>query len=229
MMLIPSLVLKDGVCLQPGDGQAQAEAGAVAARLVAAGARRLHVVDLDAAAGRAPNLAALRAVVAAADGAPVQVAGGVRSEETAAALLEAGAEFVVIGTRALTTQHLVEDLSLEFPGHIIVSLDVRDGRLALEGWSKFAQHSVAEIAQHLEREGVAAFVYTDLARDGQLAGANIEAAAALARVLSVPVFVAGGLAGAAELPALAAVAADGVAGAIVGRALREGRLTLPAG
>lgn len=227
MLLIPSMTLKDGRCPEPGVGHADGDPAAVARRLVASGATRLHLIDLDGATpGRAPNLDAVRQVVDAIGDVPVQVAGGIRSEETAAAYLEAGAQFVVVGTRALKTPHLVEDLCLEFPGHVLVGLEVRDGKLAVEGWSKLAQHSVLEAAQHFEREGVAGLVITDLARDGQLGGADVAGAAALARALSVPVLVAGGVASQADLAALQAAEADGIAGAIVGRAVREGRLGL---
>jgi phosphoribosylformimino-5-aminoimidazole carboxamide ribotide isomerase len=231
MLLIPAIAIKDAKCVRPAAGRAGAhtvvdeDPGAVARRYVAAGARRVQVVDLDGAAGK-PGFEALRRIVAAAGEAEVQIAGGIRDEETVQGYLEAGAQYVVIGTRAVTAPHFVQDLCLEFPGHVIVGLDVRDGKLATEGWSKHAQHTVLEVAQHFERDGVAAIVFNDLKRDGAMSGADVGTAAEMARGLQVPVIVAGGLASLADIEALCDAEAEGVIGAIVGRALYEGKLDL---
>jgi phosphoribosylformimino-5-aminoimidazole carboxamide ribotide isomerase len=237
MHLIPAMTIKDGKCVRPVTVRAgstapvsyevvEADPGVLAARYVASGARRLHVADLDGAAGRPPNFEAVRRIAAAAGKAEVQVGGGIRAEETVSGYLEAGAQYVVIGSRAVITPHFVQDMCLEFPGHVIVGLDVRNGKLATEGFSKLTQHTLGEVGQLFERDGVAAIVVNDLTRDGALAGANVEAALELARAVTVPVIVAGGVSTLADVEALCAAAGEGVTGAIVGRAFREGKLDL---
>jgi len=205
MLLIPSLELRGGrVVDNPEDPIA------LATRLVAAGVLRLQVVDLDGAqAGHPVQQALIARLVAACPGVPLQVAGGVRSEDGAQQHLDAGAQFVVLDTRAATQPHLVQDLCLEFPTHVLVALEAHAGKLAAEHWSKHAQHSLLEVAQQLEREGVAAVVHAE--RDGG-AGA---ASAALARGLQVPVFDGSGLRLARQVTALKAAQDDGVAGALL--------------
>lgn len=219
MLLIPALDLKDGKQARPNGAVGDAVAAAQA--LVKAGARRLHVNDLDSNASGKPAQAALvRRIVAACPGVPMQVAGGMRSEEAVSTYIEAGADFVVLGTRAVTAPHLVNDLCLEFPGHIIVSLDTRDGRVATEGWSKFADAGVAEVAEHFQREGVAAILFNPVGAGSN--GACVSAAAELARAIAIPVLVAGGVASLEDVRSLCKHAGEDLMGAVVGTALDDG-------
>ena len=198
---------------------------AMATRWVEAGARRLHIVDLDGAFAGAPkNAGIIRDIVEAHPDVPVQVGGGIRNEETVESYIQAGVRFVILGTRAITTPHFVADLCAEFPAHVIVGLDVRDGRLAVDGWSKLSNHDLLDLARQFERDGVEAFVFTDIGRDGMMSGVNVEATAELAHELSVPVIASGGIRDLDDIRALCAVADEGVEAAVTGRALYEGTL-----
>ena len=226
MLLIPAINLKNGHCVR-GKTVVDKDPVAQARRWIEAGARRLHVVDLDGAvSGEPENADAVHAIATEYPDLPLQVGGGIRTEETVQAYLEAGVDWVIIGTRAVTTPHFVNDLCLEFPGHIIVGLDARGGRLAIDGWSKLSTHDLLDTARHLERDGIAAFVFTDIERDGKLGGINAVATIELARAVSVPVFASGGVGSLDDVRALAAAREDNLAGAIVGRALYDGKLDL---
>lgn len=203
MLLIPSIEIRAGHA-----------ADADVARLVAAGIRRIQLVDLDAAAGKPGNGGAIARAIAAADGAEVQVVGGVASEEAVQRHLDAGAQFVVLDIKAATHGHTLQDLCLEFPNHILVSLEAASGRPAADHWSKFAQHSALEVAQQFAREGVAAVIHHD-GGDGRHAGPSIATTVALARGVPVPVIAAGGVQRPAEVAELAAAHADGLAGALL--------------
>lgn len=224
MLLIPSVELKGGKCVKrkpgkPNETTAYPESpAAFAQRLVKAGARRLHVNDLDSlAAGKPAHAAVVKEIVAACPGIAVQVGGGMRSEETVLSYIEAGADFVVLGTRAATAPHLINDLCLEYPGHIIVSLDAKDGKVAAEGWSKLAHTAVGEVAEHFQREGVAAIVYTPVG--DATATAEVQAAADMARAITIPVIAAGPYTQLDEVRALCKAAAGELLGAIVGDGL----------
>lgn len=226
MLLIPAINLRNGKCVRAkkttGDDPVE-----VARGWVDAGARRLHIVDLDGAvSGEPANADAIHAIAAAFPQVPMQVGGGVRSEDTVQAYLDAGVDWVIIGTRAVTTQHFVNDLCLEFPGHIMVGLDARDGRLAIDGWSKLSTHDLLDTARHLERDGIAAFIFTDIERDGKLGGLNSPATIELARAVNVPVFASGGVSSLDDVRALAEADEENLAGLIVSRALYEGKLNL---
>jgi phosphoribosylformimino-5-aminoimidazole carboxamide ribotide isomerase len=233
MLLIPAIDLKDGRCVRLRQGRMEDETVfsndplEVAQRWVDAGARRLHMVDLNGAfEGKPVNASAIRRIAGAFPDLPIQVGGGIRDEDTVQAYLDAGVSYVIIGTKAVSAPHFVNDLCLEFPGHIIVGLDARDGKVAIDGWSKLSNHNVVEVAQHVERDGVAAIVYTDIGRDGMMTGANVAATAALARAITVPVIASGGLSSLDDIRALCEVADDGIMGAIIGRALYEGTIDL---
>lgn len=198
---------------------------AVAGRWVAAGAKRLHLVDLDGAfAGKPKNAAIINRIVAAYPDVPVQIGGGIRDEDTIQAYLEAGVQYVIIGTKAVSEPHFIKDVSLEFPGHIIVGLDAREGKVAIDGWSKLSHHDVVDLAQKFEADGVEAIIYTDISRDGMMSGINAEATANLARAIRIPVIASGGITNIDDINALGRYVDDGIMGAITGRAIYEGTL-----
>jgi len=231
MLVIPAIDIKDGKCVRLRQGRMDAETvygdnpAEIAERWVAAGARRLHVVDLNGAvSGRPANADLIHAIAEAHPGVSLQVGGGIRDEDTIQTYLDAGVDYVIIGTRAVTTPHFVQDVCLEFPGHIIVGLDARDGKLATEGWSKLSHHNAVDLARRFEDEGVVSIIFTDIGRDGMLSSVNIEATIRLCRHVTIPVIAAGGIRNLDDVRALCAVADEGIAGAITGRAIYEGTL-----
>jgi phosphoribosylformimino-5-aminoimidazole carboxamide ribotide isomerase len=196
----------------------------VARRWADDGAERIHIVDLDGAVkGQPINIAVVEQIAAAVE-VPVQVGGGIRDEETVQRYLNAGVQYVIIGTKAVNAPHFLHDLCLEFPRHVIVSLDARDGRVALNGWSKLTGHDVIETALHCERDGVEAIIYTDIAKDGMMQGFSVESTRNLARALKTPVLASGGVSSLDDIRKLKELEPDGVAGAVIGRALYQGSL-----
>ena len=235
MLLIPAIDLKDGKCVRLRQGRMEDETVfgdnpvEVAQRWVEAGARRLHMVDLNGAfEGKPVNARAVKAVAEAFPDLPIQVGGGIRDEETVQAYLDAGVQYVIIGTRAVSAPHFVNDLCVEFPGHIIVGLDAKDGKVAIEGWSKLSHHSVTDMAQRFEQDGVEAIVFTDIGRDGMMSGVNVDSTVALAQAIHIPVIASGGITDIDDIRALCAVSDEGIMGAITGRAIYEGSLDLAA-
>jgi len=233
MLLIPAIDLKDGRCVRLRQGRMEDETVfgddpvEVARRWVDAGARRLHMVDLNGAfAGKPVNAGVVKAVAEAFPDLPIQVGGGIRDEETVQVYLDAGVQFVIIGTKAVSAPHFVNDLCVEFPGHIIVGLDARDGKVAIDGWSKLSHHSVIDMAQRFEQDGVEAIVFTDIGRDGMMSGVNVDSTVELARAITIPVIASGGITSMEDIRALCAVADEGIMGAITGRAIYEGTLDL---
>ncbi len=235
MLLIPSIDIKDGKCVRLRQGRMDEvtvfddDPRDAARRWVDAGARRLHLVDLDGAVEGAPrNGEVIRALVSEFPDIDVQVGGGIRDDDTIEGYLATGARYVILGTRAVTTPGFVADACVEFPGHIIVGLDARDGRLAVDGWSRLTRFQVDDFARRAEDCGVEAIIHTDIGRDGMLEGVNVEATERLARDVNVPVFASGGVRDLDDIRAICAAADAGVAGAIVGRALYEGTLDFAA-
>jgi len=233
MLLIPAIDLKDGKCVRLRQGRMEDETVfgddpvAVAQRWVEAGARRLHMVDLNGAfAGEPVNAAVIRSVAEAFPDLPIQVGGGIRDEETVQAYLDAGVQYAIIGTKAVSAPHFVNDLCAEFPGHIIVGLDAKDGKVAIDGWSKLSHHSVIDMAQRFEDDGVEAIVFTDIGRDGMMSGVNVESTVGLAQAIRIPVIASGGISAIDDIRALCKVADEGIMGAITGRAIYEGSLDL---
>jgi len=231
MLLIPAIDLKNGQCVRLRQGRMDdvtvfsTDPVSVARRWVDEGAQRLHVVDLDGAVKGSPgNLKALEKIVAAVGDVPVQAGGGVRDEETVQHYLDVGVSFIIIGTKAVNTPHFLRDLCLEYPRHIFVGLDAKDGRVAIDGWNKLSHHDVVEMAQHCERDGVEAIIYTDIGRDGMMQGFNVEATRALAKAVNTPVIASGGVSSLDDLRSLGSLREDGVVGAVIGRALYEGGL-----
>jgi phosphoribosylformimino-5-aminoimidazole carboxamide ribotide isomerase len=231
MHLFPAIDLKGGqaVRLLRGD-MAQAtvfndDPSAQAADFKAAGFGWLHLVDLDGAfAGRPVNADAVERIVAAVGDTPVQLGGGIRDLATVERWLERGVTRVILGTVAVKNPDLVAEACRTFPGRIVVGIDARAGRVATEGWAETSELAAAELAKRFEDAGVAAIVYTDIDRDGALEGVNVEATAELARAVDIPVIASGGVAGIEDIRRLMAVEGDGVTGAILGRALYDGRI-----
>ena len=233
MLLIPAIDLKEGQCVRLRQGRMEddtvfsADPVAVAARWVEAGARRLHLVDLDGAfAGKPKNREVVSAIAAAFPELPIQIGGGIRDEATVEAYLNIGVKYVIIGTKAVTTPGFVSDLCVSFPGHIIVGLDAKDGKVATEGWSKLSHHDVIDMAKHFERYGVDSIIYTDISRDGMMQGVNVEATVRLAQAVNIPVIASGGVTSITDIERLCAVSDEGIAGVVIGRALYEGGLDL---
>jgi phosphoribosylformimino-5-aminoimidazole carboxamide ribotide isomerase len=236
MLLIPAIDLKDGHCvrLEQGDMKASTTFGenpaAMARRWLAAGARRLHLVDLNGAfAGKPVNESAVRAIVrAVGDEIPVQLGGGLRDLDTIERYLDDGLSYVIIGTAAVKSPGFLKDACTAFGGHIIVGLDAKDGKVATDGWSKLTGHEVIDLARKFEDYGVEAVIYTDIGRDGMLTGINIEATVKLAQALTIPVIASGGLSGLADIERLCAIESEGVDGVICGRAIYNGALDFTA-
>ena len=232
MILFPAIDLKGGQCVRLLRGEMSAatvfsdDPAGQAQRFVAAGCSWLHVVDLDGAfAGKPMNRGAVEAIVAAA-GVPVQLGGGIRDRATIEGWLARGVARVILGTAALNDPGLVKAACRAYPGRIVVGIDARGGRVAVEGWAKETAMTARDLAAAFEDVGVAAIVYTDIERDGALGGVNVEATAELAREITTPVIASGGVAALADLEALKAHAGDGIAGVICGRALYDGRIDL---
>lgn len=235
MIIIPAIDIKDGKCVRLRQGDMDQETVfsddpvAMAARWVEAGARRLHLVDLNGAfAGKPVNAHVVEAIASAYPELPIQVGGGIRDAETVQTYLDAGVSYVIIGTQAVTAPHFVNDLCLEFPGHVIVGLDAKDGKVAVDGWSKLSKHDVIDMARHFEQDGVEAIVYTDISRDGMMRGVNIEATVRLAQSIHIPVIASGGITNIEDVRKLCEVAQEGIMGAITGRAIYEGSLDFAA-
>jgi phosphoribosylformimino-5-aminoimidazole carboxamide ribotide isomerase len=230
VILFPAIDLKDGVCvrLEQGD-MARArifhhDPAQQALSFETQGFEYLHVVDLDGAfAGKPVNAAAVERILEAVS-LPIQLGGGIRDSATIEAWFEKGVDRVIIGTAAVRDPALVRYAARKFPERVAVGLDARDGKVAVEGWAASSELPVLDIARQFEDAGVAALIYTDIARDGVLTGLNLDAAIALADAIDIPVIVAGGLASMRDVEALLAPRARRLAGAIAGRALYDGRL-----
>ncbi|RKZ55575.1 MAG: 1-(5-phosphoribosyl)-5-((5-phosphoribosylamino)methylideneamino)imidazole-4-carboxamide isomerase [Candidatus Parabeggiatoa sp. nov. 2] len=231
MLVIPAIDLKDGQCVRLKQGRMEDDTVfsndpvAMAERWVKAGARRLHIVDLNGAfAGKPVNAEVIHQIVETFPDVPIQVGGGIRDEDTIQTYLDAGVKYVIIGTKAVQAPHFVTEVCQEFPGHIIVGLDARDGKVATDGWSKLSHHNAIDMAQRFEQDGVEAIVFTDISRDGMLQGVNIDSTVELARSIAIGVIAAGGITTIDDIKALCKVADEGIIGAITGRAIYEGTL-----
>ncbi len=235
MLLIPAIDLKDGQCVRLRQGKMEDntvfsdDPVAMAGRWVDAGSSRLHIVDLDGAfAGKPKNAEIIHAIAEAYPDLQIQVGGGIRDEDTIVAYLDAGVSYVIIGTQAVKEPHFINEVCVEFPNRIIVGLDARDGKIAVDGWSKLSRHDVIDMAQRFEDDGVSAIVYTDISRDGMMQGVNIDATVKLARAIRIPVIASGGITSMDDIRALAEVEDEGINGAITGRAIYEGSIDLAA-
>jgi phosphoribosylformimino-5-aminoimidazole carboxamide ribotide isomerase len=232
MLLIPAIDLKDGHCvrLEQGDMSVSTSFGddpaAMARRWLDAGARRLHLVDLNGAfAGKPVNESAVKAIIKELGGEiPIQLGGGIRDLDTIERYLDDGLSYIIIGTAAVKSPGFLKDACTAFGGHILVGLDAKDGKVATDGWSKLTGHEVVDLALKFQDYGVEGVIYTDIGRDGMLTGINVDATVKLAQALTIPVFASGGLAGIADIEKLCAVEDEGVEGVICGRSIYTGAL-----
>ena len=235
MLIIPAIDLKDGRCVRLKQGDMNSatvfseDPVAMARHWAAQGAKRLHIVDLNGAvAGRPKNEKVIRDVIAAVgERVPLQVGGGIRDLDTIESYIDAGVTLVVIGTAAVKNPGFLSDAAYAFPGHIIAGLDAKDGKVAVEGWSKMTGHDVIDLAKKYEEYGIEALIYTDIGRDGMMSGINIEATLKLAQATKTPIIASGGLNSVKDVQAVCeTLVPEGVIGAIAGRALYEGKLDL---
>ncbi len=232
MLIIPAIDLKDGQCVRLRQGEMEdatvfsEDPAATATRWMEQGARRLHLVDLNGAfAGKPKNEAAVRSIVeTVGQDVPIQLGGGIRDLETIERYLDIGVTYIIIGTAAVKVPGFLHEACDAFPGHIMVGLDAKGGKVAVDGWSKLTGHDVCDLAKRFEGYGVEAIIYTDIGRDGMMSGVNIPATVELARPLSVPVIASGGITNLDDVRALCAVEEEGITGAITGRAIYEGTL-----
>ncbi len=232
MLIIPAIDLKDGRCVRLKQGVMEAatvfsdDPAAMARHWLERGARRLHLVDLNGAfAGKPRNEEAIKAIVeAVGDAVPIQLGGGIRDLDTVERYIDDGISYVIIGTAAVKTPGFLHDACYAFPGHVMVALDAKDGKVAVDGWSKMTGHDVIDLARKFQDYGVEAIIYTDIGRDGMLSGLNVTATVALAKALSVPVIASGGISDLDDVRALCAVEEEGIIGAITGRAIYQGTL-----
>jgi phosphoribosylformimino-5-aminoimidazole carboxamide ribotide isomerase len=232
MLIIPAIDLKDGHCVRLEQGVMNTatvfseQPAAMARHWLAQGGRRLHLVDLNGAfAGKPVNEEAIQAIVRElGDEIPVQLGGGIRDLATIERYLDDGIRYVIIGTAAVKNPGFLHEACDAFPGHVMVGLDARDGKVAVEGWSKLTGHDVVDLAKRFEDYGVEAVIYTDIGRDGMLNGVNVDATVRLAHALHIPVIASGGVTNLDDVRNLCAVAGEGIMGAITGRAIYQGTL-----
>jgi phosphoribosylformimino-5-aminoimidazole carboxamide ribotide isomerase len=235
VLIIPAIDLKDGRCVRLRQGDMKTatvfseDPVAMARHWAAQGAKRLHVVDLNGAvAGRPKNEKVIRAIIAAlGDQAQIQVGGGIRDLDTIESYLDAGVTWIVVGTAAVKNPGFLSDACYAFPGHVIAGLDAKDGKVAVEGWSKMTGHDVVDLAKKFEDYGIEALVYTDIGRDGMMTGINVEATLRLAQATRTPIIASGGLNSVQDVREVCTrLVPEGIIGAIAGRALYEGRIDL---
>ena len=231
MLLIPAIDIKDGKCVRLRQGKMEDSTVfsdnpvEMANKWVELGAKRIHLVDLDGAfAGKPANAGVIHEIAERHPDVRLQIGGGIRDEATIEAYLDAGVQYIIIGTRAVNEPHFVSDIAIEYPRHIIVGLDVKDGKVAIDGWSKLSKHDVIDLAQHFEEDGVHAIIYTDISRDGMMQGVNVEATKKLAEEIRIPVIASGGVTDMKDIKALKEIEDSGVQGVITGRAIYEGTL-----
>jgi phosphoribosylformimino-5-aminoimidazole carboxamide ribotide isomerase len=235
VLIIPAIDLKDGRCVRLQQGKMDTatvfsdDPVAMARHWAAQGAKRLHVVDLNGAiAGRPKNEKVIREMIKAVGGQmAIELGGGIRDLDTIESYIDAGVGFVVIGTAAVKNPGFLSDACYAFPGHIIAGLDAKEGKVAVEGWSKMTGHDVIDLAKKFEEYGVEALIYTDIGRDGMMNGVNIEATLRLAQAIKTPIIASGGLSGLEDVQAICEkLVPEGIIGTIAGRALYEGKLDL---
>ncbi len=231
MLIIPAIDLKDGACVRLRQGLMDDstvygdDPVVMAKRWVDAGTRRLHLVDLNGAFdGKPINGEAVMAIAKAYPSLPIQIGGGIRDLKTIEHYIAAGVNYLIIGTKAVKEPEFVAEACKEFPGHIIVGLDAKEGLVATDGWAEVSNIKATELAKRFEQDGVDSIVYTDISRDGMMQGVNVEQTVTMAQASSIPVIASGGITNMDDIKALKAVAQEGILGAITGRAIYEGTL-----
>jgi phosphoribosylformimino-5-aminoimidazole carboxamide ribotide isomerase len=232
MLIIPAIDLKDGHCVRLKQGVMEdatvfsEEPGEMAIHWLNQGARRLHLVDLNGAfAGKPKNETAIREIVKVIDDQiPIQLGGGIRDLDTIERYLDNGITYIIVGTAAIKIPGFLQDACNAFPGQIIAGLDAKEGKVAVDGWSKVTGHDVIDLARKFEDYGVEAIIYTDIGRDGMLSGVNIKATVELAKELTIPVIASGGITNIDDVYKLSEIESEGIIGAITGRAIYEGSL-----
>ena len=232
MLVIPAIDLKDGKCVQLQQGLMDKSTifsehpSEMARKWIDQGAKRLHLVDLNGAfSGKPINEAAIKSIVSEVNNEiPIQLGGGIRNLDTVENFLNSGVDSVIIGTAAVTNPGFLHEACFSFPGQIIVGLDAKDGDVAINGWEKMTGHNVIDLAQKFEDYGVESIIYTDIGRDGMLAGVNIDATVKLSAALKIPVVASGGVSNLDDIKALCDVANIGIRGVITGTAIYKGTL-----
>ena len=217
MLIIPAIDIKNGKCVRLSQGEMDKETIysndplEFADKWIREGAKRMHIVDLDGAIeGKPINIDVIHSIANSFPDVPLQVGGGIRDEDTIQTYLDAGVSYVIIGTRAVTTPHFVSDVCSEFPGHIIVGLDAKNGKLATDGWSKLSHHNADDMAKRFEDDGVSAIIFTDISRDGMLNSLNIDATLKLCDEISIPVIASGGVTNLDDIRYLCEVSDEGI-------------------
>jgi len=237
MIIIPAIDIKDGHCVRLVQGDMNTatvfseDPVGIARHWLSLGAKRLHVVDLNGArAGKPKNEAMVRDIVQAVGAElPVQFGGGIRDMDTIERYLDYGVRYIVIGTAAVKNPGFLNDACSAFQGHIMVALDAKEGKIAVEGWSKLTGHDVIDLGRKVEDQGVEAIIYTDIGRDGMLTGINIDATRKLAGELrTTPIIASGGVNTLDDIRDVCALEAEGVIGVITGRAIYQGTLDFKA-
>jgi phosphoribosylformimino-5-aminoimidazole carboxamide ribotide isomerase len=236
MILIPAIDLKDGLCVRLRQGIMEDNTVfsdnpvEVAGKWFSAGARRLHLVDLNGAfEGKPVNGEIIKEITKNYPHLPVEIGGGIRDIHTVEAYIDAGISYVIIGTQAVKKPEFVTELCKEFPGHVIVGLDANEGKVAINGWAEESEFDVIDLAKRFEDDGVDSIIYTDIKRDGMMKGVNIESTVKLAQAINIPVIASGGITNLDDIKALCEVASEGISGAITGRAIYEGSLDFQEG
>lgn len=231
MLLIPAIDIKDGKCVRLRQGKMEEETVfsedpiEVAAKWAAMGAQRLHLIDLDGAIkGKPVNKKIVQEIAQNHRDIDIQVGGGIRDEVTIQEYLAAGANYCILGSQAIRSPHFLADACLEYPGHIIAGIDVKDGKAATDGWKKISHYDAISLAQRFAAEGAVAIIFTDILRDGMMQGINLASTVELARNVNVPVIASGGVSGLQDIEALCKVADEGIMGVVIGRALYEGSI-----
>lgn len=233
MLIIPAIDLKDGKCVRLRQGMMDDETVfsddpvQVAQKWVEQGCRRLHLVDLNGAFdGKPVNAGIVEAIAKAYPTLPIQIGGGIRTFETIQTYIDAGVNYLIIGTKAVKEPEFVTEACRRFPGHIIVGIDAKEGWVATDGWAEVSEQRVEDVAKRFAADGVESIVYTDISRDGMMQGVNVAATKALAEAINIPVIASGGVTNMDDVKALVEVASSGILGAITGRAIYEGTLDL---
>ncbi len=236
MLLIPAIDIKEGKCVRLRQGLMEDSTVfsdsplAMADKWVELGAKRIHLVDLDGAfAGKPANADVINAIAEKYPNVPIQIGGGIRDEKTIQAYIDAGVQYVIIGTRAANEPEFIGEIASEFGKNLIIGLDAKDGIVAVDGWAKLTEHNVVDLAKRFENDGVQAIIYTDIARDGMMQGVNLDATRHLAESVNIPIIASGGVTNMDDLIELQKIEDSGISGVITGRAIYEGTLDFAEG